>query len=241
MSGAVGGEAPVAVTVSSLPVFVHIGISPTELLTAAPAPATLRVGIDSDDGIGELGISAATISLDRSISFERSGLPACRKPGVEDGIEIQSSGESGECPHAVVGRAVANFRFAFPEQVPIEVRARGKIYNGSVRRGVSHLLVELPIGTPLDGVVYLIVPVRPLDEGQFGSEMSISVPQLAGGSGALVELELELNRSFKVDKERRSFVEARCPNGKLALSADLTFDDGTKFEQEAVRACTPRR
>jgi hypothetical protein len=162
--------------------------------------------------------------LDRSISLNFRDLPICHAPGFS-GIQVQAAGPV-DCGPAQVGVGEAAIQFAYPENTPITVFGKGKIYNGGHRR----LLIELPFRSVLDGDLDLVAPVRRVSSGPFMSEATIKIPQIADGYGALIELRLELNRP--------GFVTAECPTGKLRATLGTTFRDDTKADEEPIRACS---
>jgi hypothetical protein len=242
--GAAGGETPVTVTAGDeSPASFSFGISPKLLTASDPGATKLQIHLEGRKFFGPgtpPGIKEAKIGLDRSIRFEPGTLPVCRWPAVESGVQIQAAAPE-KCSGAVVGGVEATVMFAYPENTPIRIPVKGKIYSGGVRHGTTYLLVELPIGPILNGAVRLIVPVRPVGVGRIGSEATIRMPNLGEGAGRLLKLDFELKRGFDQNGERSGFVTAECRDGKLAATLAAVFTDGTQFTEESVRACAPRR
>jgi hypothetical protein len=231
IGAAAGGEAPLTVLMPvEVPANLEFQVSPKRLPPDEPGPTRLTIGVEvnpTQTGEAPPGISEARIGLDRSVGFEPRGLPACRWPGVEGGIQIDSVGD--ECARAVIGRAEGSILFTFPDNAPITVPGKGTVYSGGVRRGGTALLVAIPFSNPLSGILRLVIPVRPVRDGQIGSVATIRVPKLGGGYGMLLDLHLELERRF---------VSARCRDGKLLATLGTVFTDGTEGSAESTRACT---
>jgi hypothetical protein len=227
----------------TVPFYGSIGISPKRLPAGDPGATELRIHLE-DKGITDTGAPAGVketkIGLDRSIRFEPGTLPVCRWPGVESGIQIQSTG-IGECPRAVVGRVEATVLFAYAENTPITIPVKGKIYNGGIRGGTIYLLVELPLGLNWGGTVPLVVPVRAVKAGRIGSEATIRLPRLGDGAGHWLNLDLELQRGLNQDGKSVGYVNADCRDGKLAATFAAVLADGNKFAGESIIACTSNR
>jgi hypothetical protein len=184
------------------------------------------------------GLSTMTFDLDRSIGFEPHGLPVCSWPAVQHHLQVDAAGP-GECPWAVVGHGEAEIEFAFPGDKPIKVPAPVKIYNGGIVGGVLELLIEIPVAQPMDGNIRLVAPIRQVRRAQVDNEAIIEIPTLSGGAGLLLDLQLELGRSFKQEGGPAAFVTARCRRGELAAAMKAVFTDSTTATDESIRACTP--
>jgi hypothetical protein len=63
--------------------------------------------------------------------------------------------------------------------------------------------------------------------GRVGSGATIEIPTLSGGAGRLLDLQLELGRSFGQEGRPAAFVTARCRRGKLAAALTAVLTDGT--------------
>jgi hypothetical protein len=233
------GEVPVTVGVEAEPsASLEFDLAPKRLPPRGRQVAKLTIGVDAPqwDGGQPLGVTSATIGIDKAVELDPIGLPVCRWPASE-GIQVDASvAEEKSCRRAVVGSAEATFVFAYPENTPISVRVRGTVFNGGARATV--LQVELPVGPVLNAKVDLSVPVRPVSEGRIGSQAMIKVPGIAGGNGFLTSLRFELGRAFVRDGERVDYIDAECPNGKLVASLAAVLGDGTDAREESTRACS---
>jgi hypothetical protein len=242
LGSAASGEAPVTVTVvDEAPANFDFGISPTLLPPSDSEATELELAVEENSlalgGGTPPGIKGAKIGLDRSIRLEAGDLPVCRWPAVESGIQIDAAGKS-ECPRAVVGRAESAVLVAYPENTPIRVSSKGKVYNGGTQGGLVYLLVELPMSAPISSTVRILIPVRPVRRGRIGSEAIFAAPILAAGNGFFLNLQLDLKRGFRQDGERSGYVGAECRDRKLTATLDAVFTDGIEYGQEAVRACS---
>jgi hypothetical protein len=221
---------------------LEFAVTPKRLPPPGTRAETMTIGIEENATLTEgfpTGMTTATVGLDRSISLEPRGLPVCRWPGVEGGIQIASAGD--ECPHAVVGTVEGSLFFDYPENTPIRTFGKGKVYNGGVRRGVTYLLLEIPFGAPLSAALRLVVPVRPARHGRIGSEATITVPRIADGYGLLTSLRIEVGRTVSRQKGPAGYVIAECRDRKLVASLSVVLGGETQGEgQEVVRSCGAR-
>jgi hypothetical protein len=220
---AAGAEAPITVLMPPEPPRFNFAVSPKRLPVGAETPATLRLQVDESpnvDGSGWIGISAATIGLDKSISLNADSSPTCGRRLLEADFELEDRVPT-RCKRAIVGRSEARVFDNPPEQIGLKDPASGTIYNGGTRGGVTHLIVELSFEPP-GKVAFMTVLI--------GRGATTKIPQIDEGFGALFEFRLELNRE--------GFVTAECPTGKLSTTLAATFRDGTKAQTESIRACS---
>lgn len=234
---AAGGGAPVTVPIVESPAWFDFGFSPKRLPRSEPGAAKLRFAFELAGSTLAVrpGISSATIGLDKSIILDPRGLPTCPY-----GIQIDAAGPI-DCSPARVGRSEATLEIALPEQPPVEIHAVGGVYKIGGHRGLGRLVAKLPFGPPLSSELGLILQLSRVREGRIGTEATIKIPELIGGNGQLVDLNLELSRTFKRNGEPVSFVTAECRDGKLTATMSAVLSDGTKASEESTRACSIRR
>ena len=228
------------VTVGEPPGSFNFGIAPTLLPPADPGAGRLDIDIeDQPSTTGQLPppMSELTIGLDRSIQLEPLGLPIC---GWAQHPRLQIENPMAGCSQAVIGRFVGEIVVAFPEEVPIHTPVSGKIYNGGRQHGAAIVGLRMLVSAPVLGALRLLMKVRSVHDGRIGSQMTVKIPEIVGGSGVLTRLDFELGRAFNRGGERAGYVNATCPDGKLLAAARATYVDGTSSEVEATRACTRR-
>jgi hypothetical protein len=233
------GEAPPMVAVGDEVAGLNFAVTPTRLPPDVRTPATLDLGVEAEPGAGmPRGLSTMSFDLDRSIGFEPSGLPVCGWPAVQHHLQVDAA-VPGECPRARVGHGEAKIEFSFPETEPFEATAPVKVYDGGTVGGALELLIEITVPPPAEGTIRLVARIHQVGRGRVGSEVNIVIPTLSAGSGTLLDLQLELGRSFSQEGRPAAFVTARCRDGKLAAPMTAVLTDGTTVADESVRACTP--
>lgn len=239
MGDAAAGEAPGPVAVGNEgPARFIFHISPRLLPARDPGATDLRLTFEESPSIGS-GIAEAKFGLDRSIRLDRGDLPVCHMPGINF-PQVDATGVD-LCPRAaIVGHAEALIEVALPESKPIVLSAHGNVYVGGTRLGVPILMVDLPVGSPLGGRVAFLAPIRTLGYGRIGSEITFTVPTLAGGHAFFLGFGLDLQRGFTDHGEPTGYVSAECRNGKVKATFAAVFTDGTRSSGKSARACSRR-
>jgi hypothetical protein len=164
------------------------------------------------------------IELDRNVMIRTKGLPACHL-GPQTGVSLEEA-----CADAVIGSGEEIVQVAFAESTPINVPAKVQIFNGGERDGAITMYVYGSFTAPISGVLLTKVVVTRIHNGRFGWLADAQFPQVAGGSGSVVDLSLAIGRGV---------LSAKCTDGKLQFHLQAIFEDGTSGETEITRACTP--
>jgi hypothetical protein len=235
------GEGPVTVESNNLLPWFDFSLSPNGLSRVEPSPGKLDLGFDFErGGFAPPANSPVSVELDRRISFEATGIPACAGLGVQGGVE-----PARDCAASIVGRGSVSFDIAFPEAAPSRASGPVVVYYGGQPNGQTRLYAYARLDAPISGIVKFEIDLKQIDDGRFGTEASFVVPKIAGGNGAIAELDLTLFKRFAYDGRRRSFVSATCRDGRLEATASALqpSPSGSEvpLEETSVRACTPGR
>jgi len=112
--------------------------------------------------------------------------------------------------------------------------------------GKPAILLAAGTGAPVPSR-FSIVLRKAKTSGGFATAFVGTVPAFADGQGSVSSLHLHLQRRFRVDGERRSYISARCPAPRGFGQANLAFarlavtlDDGSELSSRLVRSCTVR-
>lgn len=226
----VGGQYPTFTFSSS--------ISPRFLSRTKPEP--VKLGLDSHffatdpSEIYPPALSQVKLLLDRHLELSTRGLPVCAV-----GLQAYPSVPVPErCKAAQVGEGKAEVTIAYPENIPLPLDLRVHLYNGGTRRGVTKLWLYFPITVPSPGEILAPIEIRKANQGTYGTEVLMSMPKIADGSGFFTQLWLNINREYGFRGERRSVASFRCANGKFQYSAKASFlDDTQAVDTVGVRTC----
>lgn len=187
-----------------------VGIVPKKLPKheLAPVAIELRGKVSTTDGTHPSALREVTIDLDRNIVIDATGLPVCRAGGRD--VSIRKA-----CRSSIVGSGKADFELAFPEAPPIRSQSKLTAYNTGVKAGAITLVVVGSIDVPAPRTIAIPVEIDRVHTGRYGLRAVAKVPVVAGGSGSLIDFNLQIKRLFDHRGSRMSYAMARCPNRQL--------------------------
>jgi hypothetical protein len=195
-------------------------VTPKKLPKHEFAPAALQVSGKVSIGGGDVPppLREVTVDIDRNGVLDASGLPVC--PLGRLAVNATDAGRR-LCAQALVGTGVAHI--GAPNAKP--VRAALSLFNGGTANGVTKLLIqaELALGTSKPSVTVAVAKVRRKANGRYGSEAALRIPPLLGGTGAVLDFNLRINRRFMSQGMAHSYLSARCLDGRLQGSVTALF------------------
>lgn len=212
-------------------------IRPKKLSKTSFTPATLRVktlttSTTAPDGVPSPAIHAV-IDFDKNAKLFTRGLPTC------DPSQVQSkSTEEAEraCGKAKIGggKALAYLKSSRVYEVPQTVTA----FNGRPKGGKPVILLHTYGTTPLQAVLVLVGTVSNYGKEGYGPRLDLEIPLIAGGTGALKEFEVTIDKKWRYKGQQRSFISAKCPNSKtLKARGEFTFRDGESLTAFSKQSC----
>ena len=220
------------------PVAAETTISPKALPKREPAPAALafelRVEQALDGSVHPL--KEIAIKLDRNVVLDFRRYPLCGPSSLDD----RTLADFRErCREAIVGAGAIDFEIRFPESQTVAVRSRMIVVHGDREGDVRRLYAIAEVKIPVPAMIVMTIEIRPIHNGgRYARQATISIPKVAGGSGAITQLRFQLGRKFIRDGNQVSTVRARCPDGKLQSQVDLLFAEGGSYGISEVRPCT---
>src|SRR5262249_4050585 len=121
------------------------------------------------------------LQVDRHFRIDTTGLPSCR-PGE---IEASSPPQAMKaCGTALIGKGVASAEVEFPEQAPFTAKGPLLGFNGPTIGGLREMLYYVYVSVPAPTALVVLAKVAK-DTGRYAYRISLTVPELAGGSGSL--------------------------------------------------------
>lgn len=213
-------------------------IGPKKLSKTKMVPATLEVTTLTTSTTDPNGVPVpaihATIDFDKNVALFTKGLPTCNPAKV-----INQSTENAEraCRAAKIGsgHASAYLRAGQVYEVPQKVTA----FNGVPKGGKPTVILHTYGTTPLQTSLVLVGTVSKFNKEGYGPRLDLEVPLIAGGTGALKEFNVKINKKWRYKGVQRSFISAKCPNSKkLKARGKFTYRDGeslTAFSQQSCK------
>ncbi len=231
-SGAVAYK-PTIFKESNFPMFLNGSFNPTKLPKKKLAPVHLTL-IGSELPVGPAALKEAIFEIDRNVAFDTRGLAVCRPWQLE-----LLATPTPPCKEARVGQGEMEFEIEFPETPPFTEKSHVVAYNGGKPGGVRTIFVLGYLPNPVSAAVVTTVKVSKIDSGRYGTELVATIPPIAG-AGAVRKFQFEFFRRFAYKRKKRSFLLARCADGKLQAHWDAVFADGTDAPGVFKRPCTPQ-
>jgi hypothetical protein len=219
------------------------GFAPQALPKYKDAPITLHGGGKLSTVTGELPpvVDTLTIEFDRHGHIETQGLGVCTSGQLQATTPSQAR---KACPGAIVGKGKGSAIVQFPESAPIPISSPITIFNGPKRGGndtvFAHAFTTVPVRTTF------IVPVviEKINHGVYGYRTEAKIPKIAGGAGHPISGSLKIGRRWTYKGRDRSYVNARCENGRLQARVKVKFNDegggATYLNGSFLRICKVR-
>jgi hypothetical protein len=215
-------------------------VKPKKLSKTKLTPATLQVTTVTTSTTDPSGVPSpaihATIDFDKNAALYTKGLPTCSVSQVTG-----KSTEEAEraCGRAKIGtgHALAYLRSSRVYEVPQTVTA----FNGTPKGGKPTVILHTYGTTPLQASLVLVGTVSNYNKEGYGPRLDLEIPLLAGGTGALKEFQVTINKKWRFKGKQRSFIAAKCPNSKkLKARGTFTYRDGQSLTAFSKQTCTQR-
>ena len=212
-------------------------IGPKKLPKKSFAPATLKVVTKTASTTAANGVPSpavrATIDFDKGAKLFTKGLATCN-PGLLQNVSTEIAEE--ECGKAKIGGGIAHALLPLgPKVIPVEQTVTA--FNGTPQGGKPTVLLHTYGTTPLQATYVLIGKVSNYNKQGYGPRLDVQIPLLAGGTGALTDFEVTINKKWRYKGERVSFVSAECDNKSFKTRSVFTYLDGQSLEALHTQSC----
>jgi hypothetical protein len=173
--------------------------------------------------------------IDRDVRIDVSEFPACPKGRL---VAQSTTNAVRACPGAILGRGSGEVEVAFPEQPRIHATGPVLLFNGGERGDVTTFYLHTYVSIPAPTAIVITSTVTRAGGKPYGTRIETEVPRIAGGAGSITGFELRANRYSVFRGKRRSWLFARCPDGRFDARGRVDFGDGTVMAATIVRSCT---
>lgn len=228
----------------NLQVAFNGGFAPHSLPRDRAVPVTVSVSgrITTTDGSHPPPLRWLRLELNRNGQLSTVGLPVCRASSLQSAT---SAGALARCKGALVGHG--SFAADLGDSgSAIPTRGRILIFNATLA-GKPSLLLHLYGRIPIQSSYVLPLKIRRQTKGEFGTVLATQLPKLAGGSGSITSVELEIGREYSYRGERHGYLSASCsaPGGFNTVPFSFArgtfrFAGGTDLETGLTRTCQVR-
>jgi hypothetical protein len=216
---------------------VDAKIRPKKLSKKTFTPGSLEVTTLTTSTTDPSGVPVpavhATLDFDRNARIYTKGLATCSAGKLQN-----QSTEVAErvCAKAKIGtgHATALLRAGKVYEVPQTVTA----FNGVPKGGKPVVLLHTYGTTPLQVSLVLEGPVSNYNKEGYGPRIDLNVPLIAGGTGALKEFNVKIDKKWRYKGIQRSFISAKCPNKKkLKARGKFDYRDGESLTAYTTQSC----
>jgi hypothetical protein len=230
---------PTVVSAGNVILRLNGGVAPKRLPKKRLAPITLRLSanISSADGSHPPAAKTVIADFDKHGTIDAHGLAICRSGQLQ---ARTTKAAKAACPHAIVGSGSTTVEVEFAEQAPFYSSGPLVLFNGGVRGGVTTMYIHAYVDVPAPTAIVTTVKIKRIHKGPFGTRAMARIPVIAGGSGSVTRFAMKIGRTFNVKGKKRSYLTARCANGRFLARGDIAFTDGPRVVGSVVRPCQSR-
>lgn len=213
-------------------------ITPKKLQKKVFTPATLKVTAVTTSTTAPNGVPSpavhALVDFDKNAKLYTKGLPTCdpaklQSQSTEDAERFCGSAKIGS-GHAIAFLPVGSNVYTVEQVVTA--------FNG-VPKGGKPVVILHSYGTaPIQTALVLVGTVSNFNKEGYGPRLDLEIPLIAGGTGAIKEFQVKIDKKWRFKGEKRSFVSAKCPNSKkLKARGKFTYRDGESLTAFSTQSC----
>jgi hypothetical protein len=218
---------------------VNAAFQPRDLPVHSFAPVQFEGSLEvSKPGGGEpSALRQIVLDFDRDGRLDVSGLATCAPESI-----AQASVEEARaiCKGAIVGTGKIEALVALPSG-PVPTSSPLTLFNGPRLEGKPTVVIHARTTVPAEQTYAFTVPIEKR-RGEFRYRVTVDIPPLAGGLGAITSLSVKVGRRYSAGGVKRSYVAARCSDHILRSHGAFTFANGLVIEGVGLeKYCAQRR
>lgn len=199
----------------------------------APIDFQGHLDISARNGAEIQPLRQALIDFDRDGRLSVAGLPTCTPESI---AEVGTEEARRICRGAIVGTGNLEVEVVFLDQSPTRSRSQLTIFNGPRLEGRPSAVLHTRLTVPATQTYAIPVPIEKR-RGSFRYRARLDVPPLAGGTGAITHVDIDIGRRYRAGGKARSYASARCSDNILQTHGRFTFEDGTVIDGLVEKYC----
>ena len=181
-------------------------------------------------------MTQAILDFDKGASIFAKGYPTCDAAELEN---VPTEIALEKCKKAQIGSGSAmvllpSSKGVLPESLDVTA------FNGVPQSGNPVVLLHTYGASPVQTTQVLIGVVTKYGKEGYGPRLTVDVPLLAGGAGALTDFQVNVFKKFNYKGKQRSYVSSTCPNKKLKAPGQFIYKDGQSLTVEGTQKCTQK-
>ncbi len=215
------------------------GFAPTALPRNEDAPIVIFGSgrISTADGTLPPVLKTIEFEFDKHGSVDTEGLAKCSLGRLKATTVPQAR---QLCPGSIVGRGTGKAVVKFPEQGPIPAGSPITLFNGPEIGGDPTVYAHAHLTVPAPTTFIVPIRIKKISNGRYGYLVNVEIPRIAGGYGIPLSGSIRVGRKWTYKGEQHSFVNARCPDGRLQAIGEFSFKDGTRMQGTFLSPCQIR-
>jgi hypothetical protein len=221
----------------SLVLIADGGFTPLKLPRKAYAPIDFKGHADVKSVAGGVppALQQAVIDFDRDGRVSTRGLATCDPAQLQEATPQEAR---DRCPRAIVGSGHIAALIAMESQPPVRASSLLTLFNGPRQEGHPTVIIHARTTVPAVQNFVITVPIE-RRSGGFRYRVTIDVPPIAAGRGALTHVDVDVGRRYRFRGQKRSYASARCRDNILSTHGRLTFPE-TLIDGSIEKTCFPR-
>lgn len=193
------------------------GRATIEMLNGKQPPALRRIRLD----------------FDRDGKLTTAGLATCAPQSIEEATPAQAR---QTCAAALVGTGRVKASIALPGRAPVDVSSPLNLFNGPRIDGNPTAIAHAQNTFPETETFVVTIPIDKR-RGTYRYRATFDIPPIAGGAGAITQVEAKVGRRYRAGGKEHSYVSARCSDGILQTLGLASFADGTVISGSLFKGC----
>jgi hypothetical protein len=236
---ALAGIVKVRIQAGNLLVVGEGGFLPSALPKNEDAPITImgKGRISTVDGSLPPVLKTIDFEFDKHGSVQTEGLPKCTSAKLQT-TTVPAARK--RCPGAIVGTGFGRGVVKFPEQDPIPVSSPITIFNGPAIKGDPSVFAHFYTTVPAPVAFVIPIRIETIHNGRYGYRVNTEIPKIAGGAGIPLAGSIRIGRKWTYKGVKHSYINARCPDGRLQAIGKFGFNDGTVLRGTFINPCKTR-
>lgn len=214
------------------------GFTPRTLPRNSYSPIGFKgyLNLKSVDGNLPPALQQAVIEFDRDGRLSTRGLPTCDPSLLQEATPVEAR---ERCPRAIVGTGHVGALIATEAGPPIYASSLLTIFNGPSQEGHPTVIFHARTTVPATQNFVITIPIE-RQPGAFRYRTTIDIPPIAAGRGALTHLDVNVDRRYRFQGSKRSYISARCKHRVLSTYGRFSFSEGIFLSGSIEKACSAR-
>jgi hypothetical protein len=220
---------------------IAVKFTPQKLSKTEPTPVTLDVTTKTTSTTSPNGVPSpavrAVVDFDKSAAIFSKGYPTCEARQIESTSTEQAL---QACKTAKIGTGTASAYIPVGKQVFTE-KLTVTAFNGKPQGSKPVVLLHTYGLEPVQVTQVLTGVVSKYNKEGYGPRLDVTIPPIAGGTGALIEFHAKIFKKFKYKGKLRSYVTAMCKTKKLKARGEFVYKDGETLTPAITGKCTQKK